>query len=660
MHRKNTRKIYEKEIKLSIIFLTFFSIVILVLLSFFLFSHTFTQEQIQEKIENLPLTGEDTYRVFVTSTKIGGNIKGYKNSASGIEGADKFCQDTAGTAGLGGKWIAFLADMKNVYGTWVYDTYPFSRVKARKYYLMNGSVAVDWTSGVKEGPLAHPISITENGTELSGDFIQDDDNRAVWSGIVSWGGVLDPHANTYDNWTVSGIQAAVGAIINGTQKDSDWYSWGSYAGSYSLRLYCFEQYKDRDKDGYTEDVDCNDNDPTVHPGAVELCDGIDNNCNGSIDEGFNVGAGCSSGIGECRRDGTIVCSSDKERSLCSAIPGSPTPEVCDGKDNDCNGKIDDGVARMCGSNVGICTYGLEICTNGQWGTCSGIQPQQEICDGLDNNCNGVVDEGCSCSEGAVRQCGSAVGTCKKGTQQCTNGTWGNCQGSVGPQTEVCDGLDNNCNGIIDENLTRSCGVTQGTCKAGTQTCSGGNWGACQGEVTATAEVCDGIDNNCDGTVDEGCVCTSGAMRECGSDIGECKKGMQTCTDGQWGNCIGSIKPQPEICDKKDNNCNNEIDEGGICDEISAYVANEGENQEAQQIENSEAESQQTQESFSDLIINFVKSPIFISIIVLLGGSMIGVVMLFLASRSKQKKALKRFQSVHKAQPDIYTKRSPLD
>ena len=74
------------------------------------------------------------------------------------------------------------------------------------------------------------------------------------------------------------------------------------------------------------------------------------------------------------------------------------------------------------------------------------------------------------------------------------------------------------------------------------------------------EICDGVDNNCDTTIDEGCVCVDGQIRSCGTNVGECDKGIQTCVGGHWGTCVGDVGPTPEICDMKDNNCNREIDE----------------------------------------------------------------------------------------------------
>ena len=167
---------------------------------------------------------------------------------------------------------------------------------------------------------------------------------------------------------------------------------------------------DGDGDGYRRadagGPDCDDAHATVYPGAPETCDGLDNNCNGQVDEGFALGIGCDAGLGVCAAVGTTVCSSDHARAVCSAVPNTANqgPEKCDGLDNDCNGIIDDGfnVGAACDAGLGVCArFGTIACApGGATSQCSvtadASKASPEICDGLDNDCNGLVDEAPAC------------------------------------------------------------------------------------------------------------------------------------------------------------------------------------------------------------------------------------------------------------------------
>jgi len=134
--------------------------------------------------------------------------------------------------------------------------------------------------------------------------------------------------------------------------------------------------------------------------SAEICDNKDNDCDGRTDEDFpNKGLSCSVGKGLCQRTGTYVCKADGSGTECSATPGTPAAEICDGLDNDCDDSIaDDGIDETWYNNptscgVGEClSSGNLVCTNGaKTDTCIPGTPATEICDGKDNDCDGLID-----------------------------------------------------------------------------------------------------------------------------------------------------------------------------------------------------------------------------------------------------------------------------
>ena len=133
-------------------------------------------------------------------------------------------------------------------------------------------------------------------------------------------------------------------------------------------------------------------------------------------------------------------------------------------DNDCNKDDEniDGESEVICNNgdtticsmPGVCRPSYQTCVNGFWGSCEGPPPETEICDNFDNDCDGEVDDGiiCSCVSGDTRVCGPSTetGVCKLGVSTCEYNQWSECEGDVMPSVEMCDSLDNDCDGEVDE------------------------------------------------------------------------------------------------------------------------------------------------------------------------------------------------------------------
>ena len=269
---------------------------------------------------------------------------------------------------------------------------------------------------------------------------------------------------------------------------------------------------DGDGDGSSLPEDCDDSRGGVHPGAAELCDGLDNDCDGAADEGWDEDA-----------DGFKTCGAapDCDDTDPAAYPGAE--DVCDGIDNDCNGLVDDG--GFIDVDVdGFCSD--QDCDDNDAGVHPGVP---EICDGVDQDCNGLIDEGFD---------GDLDGHAGCGGPDCDD-----TDPAIHPgAAEICDGVDQDCDDAIDETFdadadgVSSCSVPPDCddteadvypgapeqCNNRDDDCDGivdedtnedldgDGLGACAGDCDDTdasihpgaLDVPNGIDDNCDGVVDE--------------------------------------------------------------------------------------------------------------------------------------------------------------
>jgi hypothetical protein len=338
------------------------------------------------------------------------------------------------------------------------------------------------------------------------------------------------------------------------------------------------------------------------PGAVV-------ECFSGAPEQKNVGL-CHAGQQTCDADGSGFGPCEGEVLPTQETCGNPADEDCDGLVNeegpDC--VCTPGDTQPCYSGppatkgVGPCKAGTQVCNakGTGWGACAGqVTPVAETCfTGIDDDCDGQINEsgsGCACAPGAMVSCYSGptgtagVGACKTGKAQCNaQGTaLGPCMGDVVPAVEAClSPTDDDCDGKINEITGCTCALGDvipcysgpastmnvGVCHGGQRTCLGGSlgYGPCAGEVTPSAEVCaTTADENCNGTVNEGCPCAPGQVGSCYTgpamtkNVGACHDGARVCDpDGNaWGACGGDVVPVTEICGNGiDDDCDGVVDE----------------------------------------------------------------------------------------------------
>ncbi|MEE9525609.1 MAG: MopE-related protein [Candidatus Woesearchaeota archaeon] len=458
--------------------------------------------------------------------------------------------------------------------------------------------------------------------------------------------------NVGDIWTLNHNTSAETGLVDYTvyANDTNGTDATPKSSDYTVSLLCI----DGDGDGYNASgigcgtVDCNDSNSSINPGATEVCDGQDNDCNALTTDGSGEAAPLNSKQAGVCSGSTQSCSGSWSDNY-AGVANYENPETsCDNLDNNCDGNVDEVPTSTYYQDLDSDTYGnasvsQTVCiqpggyvsdnTDCNDNDASISPGTSEICNDVDDNCNGQEDEGLAVACTNDIQCGSNgcalgtyysfncnnPGTCSSYCSNTTNITDSDNDGydiqcdsdcndsdaSINPgATEICNGLDENCNAFIDEGLPIACtnNVQCGNnnCISGTYyiyTCN--NPGTCPSYCSNTTsitdndgdnydtecdndcndadnttypgatEVCDGQDNDCDNLIDEGLTCPPCAAGTTLCTDGSCSSNCSS-TDGADQGCIGSANG---TCDPGEGcacaDCNG-IQDGCVDESLCVY------------------------------------------------------------------------------------------
>ncbi|MDG1480742.1 MAG: MopE-related protein [Myxococcota bacterium] len=375
---------------------------------------------------------------------------------------------------------------------------------------------------------------------------------------------------------------------------------------------------DADGDGYDASEDCDDANSVVNPGASEICDGVDNNCDGSVDEDVTSTFYADlddDGFGDAERtteaceppDSYVATGTDCDDLDEAVYPSAP--EQCDDIDNDCDGSIDEDVrytwyADADGDGFGDPDSAYKTCdpppgyvsddTDCDDTEAAAYPGGAEVCDGVDNDCSGETDEGVTTTYYQDTDA-DGFGIAEATTAACDLPTGyaadpGDCDdtdGAISPNAaEVCDGVDNNCDGDTDSDA-----IDQETFYADTDTDGFGDASSsttgceeptgyvsddtdCDDDEIAinpdADEVCNGVDDDCDDDIDTDAINFTTYYADSdgdgyGSTVSTTACDLPTgyadnsddCDDGEALSNPGEV----EVCDSIDNDCDGSVDEG---------------------------------------------------------------------------------------------------